>query len=221
MLSSTPARSRALAPPGGPGSRVPAAWVGAARQLRRELAVDYAAAELQIAELLRVIKPRVIGGKRFRPVPTHHVLRALERRWRELPALSRLSAASGFQDGKLRLGETRLAPSRMRFPAWGQAEPELAVAILMTAVFSQPPHFAYEQSLIADVGLHALARRIERGEGRDDDSVLADLAVLAHGHATAVAPGGEFQIPAGGGRWIGSTTVVRDTLVLAVRTFVA
>jgi len=138
-----------------------------------------------------------------------------------LPSLSRLSAAAGFVDGKLKLGETRCAASRLRFTAWGGSEPEPAIAILMTAVFSQPPHFAYEQSLIADVGLHALARRYERGEGRDDDAVLRDLAVLAHGHAAAVAAGGEFQIPAGGGRWIGSTTLVKDTLVLAVRTFVS
>jgi hypothetical protein len=45
---------------------------------------------------------------------------------------------------------------------------------------------------------------------------LKDLLPLGNTARTV----GEFAIPAGGGRWLGSVTLVRDAPVLAVRTFV-
>lgn len=199
------------------GSRVGMEYIGLARVLRAKIAVDYGRAELLIRELLRPLQPR----RRFTPVPTHALMREVKARWIDVPPLSRLSVLADFTDGKLRLGETRLAPAMMKFAAWGATEPEPAIAVLAIAVICQPPKkFATERVLLADVGLHALARRFERGNC-DDDAVLCDLAELAHGYRSAVAGGGDFAIEAGGGRWIGAVTTVKGAPVLAVRTFVA
>ena len=106
----------------------------------------------------------------------------------------------------------------MKFADW-TGEAELAIGIWSTAVISKPPQFAFERTLLADVGLHALARRYERGAGRDDDAVLRDLAVLSHASKGAIDKGGEFAIPAGEGKWIGSVTTVKGSPALGVRTF--
>jgi hypothetical protein len=38
-----------------------------------------------------------------------------------------------------------------------------------------------EKTLLADIGLHALARRYQRGD-RSNETVLNDLAPIAHGY---------------------------------------
>jgi hypothetical protein len=98
--------------------------------------------------------------------------------------------------------------------------PDSAVAIVSTSVICAPPRFA-ERRLVADIGLHALARRYQRSTGWDDGAVLRDLLPLANAWGAVIAEGGDFAIPAaGGGRWIGSATLVRDAPVLAVRTYI-
>jgi hypothetical protein len=78
--------------------------------------------------------------------------------------------------------------------------------------------------LIADVGLHALSRRFQRGWTADDRSVLIDLAPLGTGWARAIKAGPEFRIaaPLGQGSWLGTVSEVADRplKVLLVRTFV-
>jgi hypothetical protein len=81
--------------------------------------------------------------------------------------------------------------------------------------------FHTEDKTLADVGLHGLARRIERGRPNDDAAVLADLKSLADGWRAALAKGGDFSIPTpSGGKWLGSVTAVKGAPMLAVRTFV-
>jgi hypothetical protein len=91
----------------------------------------------------------------------------------------------------------------------------------MVAVKTRP--FQIERSLIADIGVHALARRYQRGWDIDDRSVVLDLAPLGTKWASTVKAGGEFRIQAarGDGEWIGEVTTVegRDLPVLLVRTF--
>jgi hypothetical protein len=76
--------------------------------------------------------------------------------------------------------------------------------------------------------LHELARRYQRGAGRDNVSVLRDLLGLAPGYATTfrdndeIEDGADFAIPvAAGGVWIGAAKSERGCpQELVVRTFI-
>jgi hypothetical protein len=85
----------------------------------------------------------------------------------------------------------------------------------------QPPRFEERHLVLATVGLHALARRYERGEDLSDFSVLRDLAGFRRRWRRIVeAETDEFEVPTStGGRWIGATMVYEGDQVLAVRTF--
>jgi hypothetical protein len=70
---------------------------------------------------------------------------------------------------------------------------------------------------IAICSLHSLARRIERGEDRTHDALLADLAALVDADPDA------DQVAAGDGFWIGPVIGMRGpndrSWVRSVRTF--
>jgi hypothetical protein len=201
-----------------PGARVPVEYVGLARRFRDRLAAPAAEARAGIAEielLLRVANPR----PGFRTPPAAQLAREVVRRWRVLPEFGTLETHASAVGRHLRLAELRVVPAKMRFESW-EGDAELALALTMTLVKGALPRIVVERRLIADLGLHGLARRYERGTDRADEAVLVDLAALAPAWRAATERGGDFAIPAGSGRWIGSTTLVRDAPVLAVRTFV-
>jgi hypothetical protein len=98
--------------------------------------------------------------------------------------------------------------------------PQPALAIVLRSLAVKPPAFEERSIVLACVGLHALARRYQRGAARDDAAVLADLHPLGRGGLEAFRDGGEFAIPApGGGRWIGAVAPHDRTVM--VRTFFA
>jgi hypothetical protein len=94
---------------------------------------------------------------------------------------------------------------------------ELAVSVTSVTLGLQGDVLISDRRLLADVGLHALARRYERGTDRHDTAVLSDLALLAHAHESAVALGSAFTIAG----WRGEVCLVAGAPVLCVRTFVA
>ena len=72
------------------------------------------------------------------------------------------------------------------------------------------------------VGLHALARRIERGRPNDDSAVLVDLKALDDGWRATIARAATSRSrEKSGGKWIGSVTAVEGVPVPAVRTYLA
>lgn len=79
---------------------------------------------------------------------------------------------------------------------------------------------AFTTKPMASLGLHALARRFERGRRTCDANVLADLVVIAGFRAEG---GGPFAIPVSAGRWVGRPCEIthngKQVLVNAVRTF--
>jgi hypothetical protein len=190
---------------------VPVEFVGLARVLRTRLALADAEARAEMLHFLTPLRPR----PGFTPeAPRDALLRRRARRWSDLPSCGRLAAYAAFEGGQLSLAELRAVPTKMTFPGW-DGPPEPAISIISWAAVCDPPHFIERRRTLADAGLHAVARRYQRGVGRDDNEVLKDLLPLG-----TTARAGEFAIPAGGGRWIGSVTLVRDAPVLAVRTFV-
>ena len=140
--------------------------------------------------------------------------------WRALPATGRLLLTAEFNpkpEPKLLIAEVRCVPTRLVLPDWDADE--LALSIWLRSIRIRPPECRETTTFLAVVGLHALARRFERGERRADAAVLRDLAPVGRGYPAAVAAGVEFAIPAGTGRWIGAVMQASGAPVLAVRTF--
>jgi hypothetical protein len=217
MLSAPSGRTGPVRPPGAPAGRVPAEFIGKARLLRNKAGVAAAARDRAAERLLTPLRPK----RNFTPIPTHDRLRRVAEEWRAMPAFGRLGLIANFVDGELKIAELRARPVRMRFTAWNDGEAELALAIAVTLVRVQPPAFREETKLLVDAGLHALARRFERGEDRSEAAVLADLCTLAQACPDHIIARGEFKIAAAGGFWLGAVTTVKGAPVLAVRTFVA
>jgi hypothetical protein len=202
-----PERAGAASP-----GRVPAEFVGLARRLRDEIAAAYPEAEIRRETLIYPFRPR----PGFVPMPRHTALKRLANKLRSPPALGRLRAVAKFEAGELRVVELWAKPAKLEHDDWAEDEP--ALAILLRSITIRPPEFAETNHRITGIGLHALARRYQRGT-RSDRAVLADLLALAEGYPAAVAAGGEFAIPVpGGGRWIGA--VAPGEAVAIVRTFV-
>jgi hypothetical protein len=138
--------------------------------------------------------------------------------YKALALPTRLAIISDINGGRLRVAEIRVRPSRMRFPDWGECN-EPSITIVLRMVTTAP--FVDQITTIGDLGLHSLARRIERARPNDDGAVLANLRALADGFRATIAQGGDFAIPTkSGGKWIGEVTALKDAPTLAVRTFV-
>lgn len=193
-----PGAARALAPPSAPSGRVPSEFVGLARALHRKIADVHPAAEAAADRLLSPFRPRPC----FTPMPRHAELRRLAQQWRRLPSFGRLRLVISSDPGHLQILELRVTPSRIEADGWAEDEP--ALAIKLTTIAIKPPEFEEKHLLIAGIGLHALARRYQRGADRADAAVLADLLPIATGYRATARAKGEFTIPAGGGRWIGA-----------------
>jgi hypothetical protein len=148
--------------------------------------------------------------------------KAFVSRYRSIRSPCRLDFVSRVEpDGALVMNELRVAATTIKREDWGEGD-EGALSVQMVAVGTHP--FRIQQSLIADIGLHALARRYQRGWCVDDGSVLIDLAPLGIGWAKTVKAGGTFRVaaPLGQGEWIGAVSEVtgRDLPVLLIRTYV-
>ena len=197
-----------------PPGRVPVEFIGRARLLRDKIAAAHAGHEAAAEALISPFRPR----PGWRPMPRRAMLDRLGRRWQRLPGLGRLRCVAKFAAGKLQIAEIRLAPSQIAMAAWG-SEGELAVAILCRLIVVKPPSFSEVIVPFVHVGLHALARRLERSGDREDAAVLQDLGPLARSWRDTIG-GDEFEIPAGSGKWIGAVMMAGETPVMVVRTYV-
>jgi hypothetical protein len=117
------------------------------------------------------------------------------------------------------INELTVVASRIARPDWREDEP--ALSVVFSTVKTHP--FRVERSPVADIGVHALARRYQRDWAADEGSVLLDLSPLGYRWASTVRAGGEFRIaaPLGQGEWVGAVSRVegRPLPVLMVRTF--
>jgi hypothetical protein len=209
-----PRHDHARSPPAG---RVPVEWIGRARDLIRRIASAYPEAEARRSALIAPFRPHP-AIKIFMPKPRQIVLKRLASQLRATSSLCRLRHAVQFYRGRLVVTELWLKGTWLEHDAW--TEREQTLALLARKVEIGPPGFTEANYRIAGVGLHALARRFERGGDRTDATVLADILALIDGYEAAVAAGGEFEIAVpGGGRWIGA--VAPGEAVAIVRTFLA
>ncbi len=167
--------------------------------------------------IIKPLRPRAAWPSPTKP----SYLRDVARRYRALRSICRLDLiARVVVDGKLTLRELRLAPGRMRFRGWDADEPSIRIVMRWLGC----PDLAEGAADIAELGLHSLARRFERGRPADDGAVLRDVRAMARGYLNANDPSGEFTVETPCGRWFGAVTIPAGEGdhpgVLTVRTFI-
>ena len=100
---------------------------------------------------------------------------------RLIPPQSRIGKVSGTRHkGEFAIAETRICVSWLTCDEWSdleQREPGVSLCQFTLAVKDGKLHRRWHP--IANVSLHALARRIEPGRAYDHASLLSDLALLA------------------------------------------
>jgi hypothetical protein len=150
----------------------------------------------------------------------------LVRDWRQrLPKPGRLAVHARYQDGRLRIGETRLAPSSVRLPGWPADDDEPCVTLVLREILIVPKERIFRASDVdlAVFGLHAIGRRLERGASREDFDIGQDCHALGkHYPALAVGKAPDFKIfGISGGAWVGKVMVdgASERPFLLVRTF--
>jgi hypothetical protein len=200
--------------------RVPAEFIGLARQFRRQVL----AADLVVDRALALIARQLgyLTGRRrgFRPgyVPD------LGATWTRLvPAGFSFDREVKRDRGGVMVSELRITGSRWRNDSWrvGADDWEDCVSLTVLAVSTYSGKVKVVIRPLAAVSLHALARRYQRGAGRADADIVHDLHVIADWQDCA------DSVAAGTGRWFGGAVPTRDDNqrqaieVLAVRTFIA
>jgi hypothetical protein len=199
---------------------VPREFVGKARDLRRALEADDAVAYRVVGAL--TVPFTAIGRG---TIPRPQLLARTANAWRDkIPTTGRLALEVELKKTSLLIRELRLLAADGRFDDWveGKTEPGFSLAAYSLEV--APPRFRFDPVVLAGISLHAMARWFQRSFSCTRESLLADmlpLAVVANDER--LANPGEFQVPAGDGRWAGVVMELNDRQpperILAVRSF--
>lgn len=137
-------------------------------------------------------------------------MQALARDWQRLPQIGRLASAGEFKNGTLTIVEIRAVPAKIATDDW--EEPALGLAVISIEI--APPVFRENRDTRVLFGLHALARRYERGNPRDDTAVANDMMTVKDCRTTEHG----FVIPVESGLWLGELSA--DNTTALIRTFV-
>jgi hypothetical protein len=130
-----------------------------------------------------------------------------------------------YKDGKLRIAETRLAASSVRFAAWPSGDDEACLTLVLRQIRIEPKARIFQASDadLCGFGLHSIARRLERGTSREDFDVAADCHALGkHFQAIVAGKSPDFRIfvAGGAGQWVGQVMVMANNRpFLLVRTY--
>jgi hypothetical protein len=171
-------RTMSSAPP--PSSeRIGAEAVGRARDFRRRVMTDDTAF---ITVMERLVEPVRVRLKRY---PNRKLRRELlidlERQWRcGVPTRFRLSYSAKLDSGWGEIAERRVTAGqtrRINDPEWRGLEDD--VSIVETQLLAMPGRFRLHSTTLCTFSQHAVARRLQRGVGIDDEALITDLAVVA------------------------------------------
>jgi hypothetical protein len=206
-------------------SRVPSEYVGRARQLRDAIGVEDKPAGEMMAAMLERLKARIARGNK---IPRVDTLVGIAREWqRNIPVRGRLAIEVNLDKRKksLRIREMRLTTGEYQPPAWDVAERGLIIELV--TLEAQPFRCVLGIHNLAHLGLHAIARRFQRGLDDSEAAILRDMRLLGEAqHGLADRPeGADFVVGVPGGHWRGHVSHVYDRRIgrdvaLAVRTFV-
>jgi hypothetical protein len=180
--------------------RVGAEWRGQARLYRDRVKAEDLTFERASRTIAAALRERLKRHPRLR----HEQVAGTLRTWRSLPSTFRLgNLTTNLSRDEFEIAEPRLTGSVLLDTAWDGDGVEPGVAVmryrLALAGGKLKPHW----QAIALVSLHALARRIERGEDRSHEALTADLALLLDADPEV------GEVPASDGFWIGTVRAMR------------
>jgi len=196
---------------------IPREFVGLARVFRNRVA----AADGRI----RAAMPAIIGPLRPRLHRTHRPQLSIREIDDALRAWQSVMDDGLMLDGRLRtyrrsfmVAQLRPTCDRITAAAWEDDETgQPAIALSWHVLQMRGRKAEFTVTPIVTMALHAMARRIERGDGCEDSNIIEDLAPLA-AHTAAdrstvappPAPPIPAEIPATRGRWAGRWVTARD-----------
>jgi hypothetical protein len=197
-----------------PDHRIPIEFVGRARALRMRIAREQSRYGEAIEKLINRLRPRPAW-----PAPTHPTyFRKLAAALRAAAGGSVCSLFAEIEAGKrLAISDLVVTAETLLLPGWSEPEPSLKVTLHV--VEAKP--YAYSAVPMAVLGLHALARRYQRGRPNSDDDVLKDLRCFVAAFRRAIRTAdAEFRIEtASGGAWLAGLSADGNTII--ARTFVS
>lgn len=205
-------------------SRVPSQFAGQARMFRDAIATE----DKATGEMNRTLTDRIRA--RRKAIPRRETLTGVADEWqRNMPPRSRLAIEIDLNARKksLIIRELRVTTSVYRPDEWDIAERGLIVGLTLLEVW--PFHHKFDLYTLAHLSMHALGRRLQRGQDGSEEALRRDLRALGEAAPTLgdQPSGSEFRVSlADGGVWIGTVQLVCDPRIgydraLTVRTYLA
>ena len=210
-----------LAP--GTAPNVPHEFIGHARLFCAR--ID-AAAKLASAAVLQICADaRAVVQRRSTWRGEHFP--GFERQWRRtIPDEGRIRLEIARSKRALIITEFRLTRSSYEDIRWSHPFPEDSVGLMLcTFQLTTPAAFECKRLAIAILGIHAIARRYQRGFDNTDRTIQTDISELAMNVSQLQnADGQTFAIPCPSGQWVGAIETVSlsgapDQQLLNVRSF--
>jgi hypothetical protein len=197
--------------------RIPAEFLGLARQLRERVQHADDAVNAELAHIVAPLQRRLARKPALRPDTAIDAARS----WQRMTAGEQFRLAfDATTDDKqaLVITEVRVNGIRLLDHQWNRPEWESGVGIVQVKLTTSCKLKLTVTPLVV-LSLHAMGRWFERSGRRDYCSLLRDIVPLLAATATD-------RISANNGDWLGSVTVAhgdqggRNFVVRSVRTFV-
>jgi hypothetical protein len=183
-------------------TRVPAEFIGLARQFRTAVRAEDKAADIVLAAIKTPLRERL---RRHPKLRTEQVF-GTERVWREcMPDQFRLGPIIIRRERcAVGVGERRITTSWITDERWGaDADREPGVSVCSLMMLAVDRKVAETWAPIATVSMHALGRWFERTGLREHDALIEALGVLV--------PAREAErVESAGGFWLGGVINAMD-----------
>ncbi len=183
-------------------ARVGTEYVGRARVFRDTIVAVDKQVSAALAEITTPLRTRL---RRF-PSLRHEQVMGAERAWRRLIPVAFRIGAVRINRGRteFEISETRVTASLLYDNQWANADKEQGVMLSTVTLAVHDRALRQHWHPLAAISLHALARRIERGDSGSHNAILSDLAVLVDADCDA------DRIGTTDGFWLGGVVLAND-----------
>jgi hypothetical protein len=210
-------------PPPRTATNVPREFAGQARLFCAR--IDSAAKTASAAVQQIAAGAQAIVRRRPSWRPEHFA--GFERQWRRtIPDEGRIGLVIERCKRALTIAEFRLSGSSYEDIRWSQRFPENSVSLMLcTCRLTTPAAFEIKRHAIATLGIHAIARRYQRGFDNTDRAIQTDISELALNVSQLLSASSQtFALPCPSGFWVGAIDTVSvsgspDQRLLNVRSF--
>lgn len=205
-----------LHPPG-----TPAEFRGQARAFLNRIA---AAEPEYLKSLAGVMLPLRDRYHRRAKLPAGDTAAAEEAWIEKLPTFGRIDIETRSSRVRLYVRELRAFARMEGFDEWaGASEP--ALVVMVVGVDLRRDHLDAKKAVLATIGLHALARRFQRGFDTSDEALFSEFRAIAAVANDIIDAREVFRIQVPDGVWAGAVASVTDergerSHVVSIRTFI-